>query len=81
MKTTIELPDGLLAEARRLAKREGTTLKALIEQGLRRTLDDRKARRPFTLQDASVDGQGLAPDLAEAGWDALRDLAYTGRGT
>ena len=32
MKTTVEIPDQLLDEARRLASREGTTLRALIEQ-------------------------------------------------
>ena len=35
MKTTIELADGLLADARRVAAEEGTTLRALLEEGLR----------------------------------------------
>lgn len=35
MRTTIRLDDGLLDQARREAKRRGTTLTALIEQGLR----------------------------------------------
>jgi hypothetical protein len=34
MKTTVEISDSLLREARKLARREGTTLRALVEQGL-----------------------------------------------
>ena len=34
MKTTIELPDDLLGRIRKVAKREGATLKSLIEEGL-----------------------------------------------
>ena len=35
MRTTVRLDDGLLDRARREAERRGTTLTALIEQGLR----------------------------------------------
>lgn len=80
MKTTVELPDGLLTEARRVARREGTTLKALLEQGLRRTLAERAARPRFTLRDGSVEGRGLHPDADGADWQTLRDLSYRGRG-
>ena len=80
MKTTIELPDGLLSEARRVARRERTTLKALLEHGLRRALEERKSRRAFALRDASVDGQGLVPDVKAGGWDGMRDLAYRDHG-
>ena len=34
MKTTIELPDALLAEARRFADDHGMTMKALIDETL-----------------------------------------------
>jgi hypothetical protein len=36
MKTTLDIPDPLLREARTVAARERTTLRALVEQGLRR---------------------------------------------
>ena len=42
MRTTVRLDDALLEAARREAKRRGTTLTALIEQGLRLVL-----RRPL----------------------------------
>lgn len=38
MKTTIELPDQLLIEAKAVAARRRTTLKAMIENGLRREI-------------------------------------------
>jgi hypothetical protein len=80
MKTTVELPDGLLREARREARRRGTTLKALLEQGLRLTLAEPKTPRPFTLRDASVGGRGVNPELASQNWDTIRDLTYKDRG-
>ena len=36
MKTTIELPDGLLRAAKAMAARRGTTLKAIITHALER---------------------------------------------
>ena len=81
MKTTIDLADPLLDEARRLAQREGTTLRALVEQGLRQVLAQRRRRgAAFRLRDASFAGDGLRPELAGASWDRLRELAYEGRG-
>lgn len=81
MKTSVEIPDRLFSEARRLARKENRTLRALIEEGLRLVLARR--RRPqegFTLRKASFGGQGLQPHLAEAGWDEVRRQAYEGRG-
>ena len=80
MKTTLDISDPLLKEARKVARREGTTLRALVEQGLRRMVAEKARRKPFRLRDASVDGRGLRPDLGDAGWDKLRDLVYEGRG-
>jgi hypothetical protein len=80
MKTTIEIPDSLFHEARRLAQREHTTLKALVEQGLRRALAERKTQRGFHLRDASFKGKGLHPDMQGASWERIRDVIYEGRG-
>ena len=38
MKTTLELPDNLLIEAKAVAARRRTTLKAMIEHALRREI-------------------------------------------
>lgn len=79
MKTTIEIPEPLLAEARRLASKQGITLRALVEEGLRRVL---RERRPggFRLRQVGFRGKGLQPGVREGGWERMRDLAYEGRG-
>ncbi|EFL23673.1 hypothetical protein SSOG_03387 [Streptomyces himastatinicus ATCC 53653] len=80
MKTTVEISDALLAEARRTAREEGTTLRALIEEGLRSVLTDHTQRsNTFTLPDASVGGAGLQPEAEGASWEQLRGLAYGDR--
>ena len=81
MKTTIELSDAALEEARRVAAREGTSLRALIEEGLRRVLADRRARRAgFRLRDVGVDGEGLSQEFAGESWPTVRDAIYRERG-
>ncbi|MCP9489483.1 MAG: hypothetical protein MSC31_06360 [Solirubrobacteraceae bacterium MAG38_C4-C5] len=51
MKTTIDIANGLLAQARARAQAEETTLRALIEDGLRRVLaEDRSPQgEPFEM--------------------------------
>lgn len=80
MKTTIQIPDSLFQEVRKLAHREGTTLKALVEQGLRRIVSERKRRDGFVLRRATFKGQGVHPDLAGTAWNHIRELSYEGRG-
>ena len=80
MKTIVEIPNPLLAEARDLASREQTTIKALIEEGLRRVVEDRKRNRPFKLRKASFRGKGLHPQVGDGSWSKIRDLSYEGRG-
>ncbi len=79
MKTTIEIADALGEQARRLAEREGTSLRALVEEGLHRVLEERGRRGTFKLRKASYKGNGLNPALAGEGWERMRDLAYEGR--
>jgi len=80
MKTTLDIPDPLLREARKMALRERTTLRALVERGLWQVVVKSKSRRRFKLRKASFKGRGLRPELRAAGWDRLRDMAYDGRG-
>ena len=81
MKTTIEISDPLLRDAKRLALREGTTLRTLVETGLRHELERRKAPAAgFRLRRASFKGKGLQPGVDGLTWDQLRALAYAGRG-
>jgi len=80
MKTTVEIPDTLMKEARKLASRQRTTLRVLIVEGLRRVLTERRSPADFRLRKATFKGNGLQPELAGAPWERLRDMAYEGRG-
>lgn len=79
MKTTVEIPDALLRQAKRVALRQHTTVRALIEQGLRHVVRER-ASGQFVLRDASFSADGLAPGRSLQDWDRLRDLSYEERG-
>jgi hypothetical protein len=82
MKTTVEISASLLAAARSVAAREGTTVRALIEEGLRLSIDRRKRRATrFKLRDASVGGRGLQAGISLDRWAAIREAIYDGRGT
>lgn len=63
MKLTVEISDSLLRQVRKLAEREGVTLRALVERGLRR---------------ARFRGQGLQAEFRQASWHRLRDTAHEG---
>ncbi|HOW46370.1 MAG TPA: hypothetical protein P5163_00230 [Rubrivivax sp.] len=80
MKTTIELPDDLLERSKAVARRENSTLKALIEEGLRLALRARTRKRaaPFAVQ--PFEGDGLSAEFAAAGWESIRDEIYRDRG-
>lgn len=80
MKTTIEIADALLEAARRQARKRGTTVRALVEEGLRTVLAAEPDRSGFTLRDASVDGRGLRADVREGGWARIIELTYEGHG-
>ena len=80
MKTTVDISDALLEEAKEIAAKDRTTLRALLEAGLRSVIKERKRRRKFRLRDASFKGEGLQPGFQDSDWDRIRDAAYRGRG-
>ena len=65
MKTTIDIADGLLGDARAKAAREGTTLRAVVEDGLRRVLTDAPAQvQPYVVEPwGDPDGPDESGDL------------------
>jgi CRISPR/Cas system-associated protein Csm6 len=79
MKTTIEISDSLLHEAKRLAAKERTTVSAYVEQGLRRILAERKSRGVFRLRKATFKGKGLQPGMQDPTWERIRETIYQGR--
>ena len=82
MKTTIEIPDDLLEEARKVAATEQITLRSLVEEGLRWVLSRRRKRiARFALRDAGVDGRGVRDGVTEGDWDSIRETIYRGRGS
>jgi Arc/MetJ family transcription regulator len=75
MKTTVDITDSLFREAQEAARAQNTTLRALIEDGLRAVLS-RRGTGTFVLTDASVSGDGLQPEFRGASWERIRDAAY-----
>lgn len=80
MKTTVEIPDTLLDEARKIAARQQTTLRVLIIEGLRRMIAERKRVGEFRLRKATFAGKGLQPEAAAAPWERIREMTYETRG-
>ncbi|HEX7671015.1 MAG TPA: hypothetical protein VF395_15575 [Polyangiaceae bacterium] len=76
MKTTIEISDSIFEHAKAVAAREGTTVRALVEDGLRQVLKSRRVAAKFRLRDASVDGNGLQPEFKDASWERIRGAIY-----
>ena len=79
VKTTVEIADALLEEAKRVASRDASTLRELIEEGLRRSLEERKKKKSFRLRHASFRGKGLQPGVSPD-WTRIRELIYEHHG-
>jgi hypothetical protein len=77
MKTTLNLDDDLLREAKKKAADEGTTLTRVVEQGLRAVLNDEEPpAEPYVFNFPTIDGGTPMFDVADR--DALYDL-FDGR--
>jgi hypothetical protein len=77
VKTTVEISDDLLKRTQRLAKREGTTLRAILEEGLRLALKARQARRrPEAFSFPTFGEDGLNEDFSQASWETIRETIY-----
>lgn len=63
MKTTVDLPEALLAEVRAAAKRRGWTVKVMFEESVRAFVNSERVRAPATpgrLEHTIVTGEGPA---------------------
>jgi hypothetical protein len=74
MRTTIHLPDDLLAQAKRAALESGTTLTAVIEEALRERLARREERPSKPVRVTTFGGSGLQPGVDLDDSAALLDL-------
>jgi len=76
MRTTIDIPDDLLAQAREVAAGQNVTLDRLAEEGLALAIDRRRgtagAPRRFEPVVFGVPGE-TTPDLS---WPAMREAIY-----
>jgi hypothetical protein len=80
MKTTLDISEPLFLSAKALAQQSKTTLRALVEEGLRHVLSDRaSAVKPvFKLKNASVRGQTmLMTDPRQ--WQQLEEVHVSAR--
>ena len=75
MKTTIELSASLLEKAKVLARERGTTLRAIIEESLLKSLSQPREVSRFQLKDCSVSGKGPRAQFADADWAQWRSAA------
>jgi len=80
MKTTIEIASGLLLEAKSVAVSRKTTLRSLVEEGLRRLLDDicASAQDDVTLRDCSY-GNADGERFSFSDWAKTRAEIYGDR--
>jgi Family of unknown function (DUF6364) len=83
-RTTVRLPDDLIRRAKRKAAAEGRSLTGLIEEGLRRVLNERasvnRAHRIRPPVSAAAGGLVAGVDLNDtAGLQEMEDEAYAGR--
>jgi hypothetical protein len=75
VKTTVDIADLMLREAKLIAAREGTTLRSLVEEGLRHVIDEReKQKTGFRLRDATFTGDGGAPGVDPDDWMSIKHI-------
>lgn len=80
MKTTIEISDDLMKKAKALAARRHSTLRSVIEHGIRVALKEEQQAEKFSLPDLSVKGKGLQEGFRDKPWSDIRHAAYEGQG-
>jgi hypothetical protein len=75
VKTTVDIADMVLKDAKAIAASEGTTLRALIEEGLRHVIDERSRRTTgFRLRDGRYGSGGGAPGVDPDDWMSIKHI-------
>jgi Bacterial antitoxin of type II TA system, VapB len=76
VKTTIDIADDLLKRSQQLAKREGTTLRAVLEEGLRLVLKERRTPASRSFRFPTFGEGGLSTEFSDADWEKIRTTIY-----
>jgi hypothetical protein len=75
VKTTVDIAEAMLREAKLIAAREGTTLKALVAEGLRHVIDEReKQKTGFRLRDGRYGSGGGVEGIDINDWMSMKHL-------
>ena len=73
MKTTIEINDELLTRAKEACRREGKTLREIVEAGLRLALKSVPARPAPKRLPVSTAQPGFTAEFADADWAQMKE--------
>lgn len=76
VKTTLDIQDDLLLRAKQLAKKTGRPLRAVVEDGLRATLEKAEQPERYDLPDLSVGDPDGDDPLELLTWQDLRAEIY-----
>lgn len=80
MKTTLDISDNVASQTRLLARREGVSFKALVEEGLRLVIEKHTMKPASPVKPVTFKGNGLTADFQTGSWDRIRDTIYEGHG-
>ena len=76
LKTTFNIPNELLARARRYARKTSHQLRAIVEEGRRIVMSTTSTRNRYRLQDLSVGHASDSDPLEAYPWPDLREMMY-----
>jgi hypothetical protein len=82
MKTSLELSANLFNKAKKVAQQRNTSLKALIEEGLRLLLERHESRKSIKPKVITFGKDGLTEEYVGRGldWNSIREEIYRGHG-
>ena len=76
MKTSIDISDYLFRRAKAVAQKNGTSVKALIEEGLRHILSANEKKKDLKPKLLTFGGDGLTDQFQDYSWEQVRAEIY-----
>ncbi|MDJ0762086.1 MAG: hypothetical protein QNJ97_03780 [Myxococcota bacterium] len=80
MKTTVNIPDPILKQAKQIAIRNNTSLKQVIIEALRSHIEQSSTGTSGEIEFFTCKGNGLRQGLSWDSWSEIQEMAYHGRG-